>query len=93
MEREPEAFGISLLILNKSVKKRAFMGWSTTTENSILSTPYERFSLNFWNAWLGANNSPDVQVIDAINTALALSPGVNAAEFVWFGSSTLKWSD
>ncbi|MHB8521499.1 MAG: Ig-like domain-containing protein [Limisphaerales bacterium] len=88
----PEAFGIPIRLLNSKVKKRAFLGWTTKTENSILSNPYQNFSLKFWNAWIdGSGYTTPLQ--RAIDAALANSPGVDGTQLVIFGRNDLTWGE
>ncbi|MBF8297249.1 MAG: hypothetical protein HW389_3794 [Bacteroidetes bacterium] len=69
----PEAFGIpktkfSRTFIEANKKRRAFMGWATTTRNSIANNDFHLWTKVFWESWL---QEPDynIRLGDAIQAA------------------------
>jgi hypothetical protein len=56
-------------------KRRAFLGWTTTTQNSIMNTTQANWSGEFWKQWVDVNNDDyDVWLQNAITQATAVRP-------------------
>jgi hypothetical protein len=95
----PEAFGIPRAISATSYatydnrKRRAYMGWGSTTRNTIANTDFLNWTFRFWQEWL---TDPDYdrtlgQAIDAAHDAY---PDIrNRAPLLVYGAQTLRWRD
>lgn len=95
----PEAFGIPRAIRATSYatygnrKPRAYMGWGSTTQNSIANTDFLNWTFKFWQEWL---DDPDYQMPlgQAINAADNAYPDIRTrAPLVVYGAQTLRWRD
>lgn len=92
----PEVFGIPSAPDNpgaRNYSRRAFMGWKTTTQDSIANNSYQKFSERFWLAWLDENQSYERPVRLARDIAGQQSPSVNAQALEIFGNPDLTWRE
>jgi len=95
----PEAFGIPRAIRATSYatygnrKPRAYMGWGSTTQNSIANTDFLNWTFKFWQEWL---NDPDYDrtLGQAITAADNAYPDIRTrAPLLVYGAQTLRWRD
>jgi hypothetical protein len=95
----PEAFGIPRAIRATSYatygnrKPRAYMGWGSTTQNSIANTDFLNWTFRFWQEWL---NDPDYDrtLGQALDAAYDAYPDIrNRAPLLVYGAQTLRWRD
>lgn len=92
----PESFGIpkgtTALYYNRNNKKaRAFMGWKTTSQDSIANNNFQLWTKKFWESWL---NDPDynMTLFNAIAAANTAYPGIQPVlKQVIHGSTALTW--
>lgn len=96
----PNAFGIprqssGSVYTQYHKKKRAFMGWGTTTQNSIANSDFLHWSSKFLDYWIGGTGDDyDVYLNEAINIADVQYPGIHGAGFLSiYGSQLLTWGE
>ncbi|MGI8967309.1 MAG: hypothetical protein ACR2H1_14665, partial [Limisphaerales bacterium] len=90
----PEAFGIfAIPNFTGNFKNRAYLGWKTTTKNSIANNSYLKFSQKFWEAWLDETEAYNRSIVDARDIAVGQAPGVNIQNLQIFGFNGLTWRE
>jgi hypothetical protein len=88
----PEAFGIPGFTVSGK-KARAFMGWSTTTRNSIANNDYMKFTRFFWEKWLNEEEGYNLQLQTAVDAAFLQAPTANPQALKILGSNLLTWRE
>jgi len=88
----PEAFGIPGII-GSGKKPRAFMGWTTTTQNSIPNNDYMKFTRFFWEEWLNEEEGYNLQLQAAVDAAFLQAPTANPQALKILGSNLLTWRE
>ncbi len=93
--RLPEVFGIPKAVPASQyvkTKKRAFMGWASTTKDSIANNDFQQWTQKFWEIWLGNNGNHKLK--DAIVAADLQYPSIpSSAPLKVYGTQELKWAD
>lgn len=90
----PEAFGIAK---NTGTNyhpnyKRAYMGWASTTQNSIANNDFQLWTQKFWVSWLDDAANYDRSLSQALDIANTTYPNItNSAPLVVYGSKSLTW--